>query len=110
MSTPDTLTGPDGHPYAVRLTREQVAGIAGHFHWIPATRGYLSAYVAREHPGWNSNEFARVFNTARILANSSVGGPPHPHKWLVAVWISSNLEWLVESTRSYRPVHSSRNA
>lgn len=110
MSTLDTLTGPDGLRYAVRLTREQVAGIASHFHWIPACRGYLRDYVVREHPGWDANEFAEVFNNARILVNSSVGGPPHPAKWLVAVWISRDLDWFVETTRAYRPVFSSRNA
>lgn len=109
MPTPDTLTGPDGNPYAVRLTREQVAGITRHFHWIPASRGYLSAHVSRHHPGWHANDFAKVFTQARVLVNSSIGGPPHPHEWLVAVWISHELEWFVETSRAHRPVFSSRN-
>ena len=110
MPTPDTLTGPDGLPYAVRLTREEVAGIAGHFHWIPAGRGYLRAHVEKHHPGWTSNDFARVFNSARILVPSQVGGPPRVHKWVVAVWISHDLEWCVESTRLHKPIVSSRNS
>ena len=108
MTTPDTLTGPDGFPYALRLTRDDVAGITRHFHWIPACRGYLRDYVGREHPGWDPNEFVQVFNSARILVNSTSGGPPHPARWLTAVWISRDLDWFVETSRSYRPVFSSR--
>lgn len=109
MSTRNTLTGPDGRPYAIHLTQEDVAGIVRYFHWIPACRGYLRGYVESHHPGWDPNEFARVFRDAGVLVNSSVGGPPHTRKWLVAVWISSDLEWCVESTRLHKPIVSSRN-
>ena len=109
MTSPNTLTGPDGRRYAIRLDRDQIAGITSHFHWIPASRGYLRDYVSRTHPGWDSNNFATVFNAARILKQSGVGGPPHPHRWVVAVWISADLEWLVETTRQERPTYSSTN-
>lgn len=110
MTAPDTLTGPDGRPYAIRLDRAQVDGISRHFHWIPACRGYLREYVERTHPGWDANEFAKVFTKAGVLRPSGVGGPPHPHDWVVAVWISAGLEWFVETSRQARPAYSSRNA
>ena len=110
MPTPDTLIGPDGLPYAVRLTHDDVHGITGYFHWIPAGRGHLSAYVSSHFPGWEPNEFAKAFTKSGVLRRPEGGGLPRPHKWLVAIWISHDLEWCVESTRLYRPVVSSRKA
>lgn len=109
MSTPNTLTGPDGHRYAIRLDRDQVARIMHHFHWIPASRGILHDFVTRTHPGWFPNEFATVFRAADLFVRSGVGGPPKAQPWLVAVWISGNLGWYVETSLQSRPSFSSRN-
>jgi len=49
-----------------------------------------------------------VFRAADLLVRSGVGGPPKPQPWLVAVWISGNLGWFVETSLQSRPSFSSR--
>lgn len=108
MTTRNTLTGPDGRRYALRLTRDDALGITRNFHWIAVSRGHLSAHVDRQFPGWDANDFALVFKNAGVLVLSRAGGPPGVKSWVTAVWVAEDLEWCLETTYRMRPVRSSR--
>lgn len=101
MSSRNTLIGPDGKVYALRLDREQLAEICRHFHWIPVMRGDTGRFVSRTFPGWDSNTFAKVFRENRIVTS---GSPPAVRADVAEVWIASSLECLVVRSRKKRAV------
>ena len=77
-------------------TRNAVADVLRHGHWIPATRGTTDHFLAEHHPGWQWGDLRAVYQAAGILEPERSGGMLQVRDDVIAIHYDTRRVWLVE--------------
>ena len=77
-------------------TRDDVAEVLRHGHWIPATRGITRSFLREHHPGWEWGELKAVYQAAGVIRTERSGGMHQVRDDVVAIHYDTRTFWLVE--------------